>query len=482
MLIVRVLLCLGTLANFITFSIGQEISDSDEEVFFDIDISLDENAFFDIDSGANVDNFFTGDQELEEESSANSPYAITGSFRQNFTYGIAIPNEFFSRQKKGMEKINSELFLQVQGRPSNNTKIKINGLVDYDWGSWANDAYSLGGSEVNFELKDFFIDVTSDSGLWIRLGNQIVARGEIESVKISDIVNPIDISSPGQVEFKDIRIRVPALFVSTPIGNATTEIIVTNDAGSDKLGTTQSGSAFDYSILTDQIGIILPEGVSILSEDKEPSKSWETVARVNYKLNGGDISFIGGEINWNQNSLHAVKESIPLIFEYQFDRVKVAGISGNLVRGDYLLKYEAALNDGRKFQSTDPLTPWIDGREVVTGAGLEYNGLGDIVLSVEVNNSNILDYSNQISRDENATGFILQARWSGFNDLLSLYGSFNELSGDQSTISTVFVEYDLTDDLKFDGRLILYDASSQSDLFYTFKDQDVLKASIKYSF
>ena len=66
MLIVRVLLCLGTLANFITFSIRQEISDSDEEVFFDIDISLDENAFFDIDSGANVDNFFTGDQELEE--------------------------------------------------------------------------------------------------------------------------------------------------------------------------------------------------------------------------------------------------------------------------------------------------------------------------------------------------------------------------------------------------------------------------------
>ena len=41
---------------------------------------------------------------------------------------------------------------------------------------------------------------------------------------------------------------------------------------------------------------------------------------------------------------------------------------------------------------------------------------------------------------------------------------------------------ELTDDVKLDARLIIYDASSSSDLFYNFKDQDVVKGSLKYSF
>jgi hypothetical protein len=449
---------------------GQSSDDSDEMSFFDINESLDSENFFDID--------LAQDSEPKEESK----YSITGAFRQEFTYGIKSPDDVFSRKKQGIENINSEILLQVQGRPTYNSKIKISGVADYDWGSWKNNAYSLGESEINLELKDFFIDLTSDSGLWVRLGNQIVARGEIESVKITDIVNPIDISAPGQVEFKDIRTQVPALFISSPIGHIVGEIIFTNNAGSDKLGTSKPGSAFDYSILNNQIIELVPDGIGLLSVDQEPTKSWEIISRLNYKLNGGDISFSVGEINWNQNSLQAVKESIPLILEYGFDRVKVIGISGNLVRSNYLFKYEAALNDGRKFQNTDPLTPWSERQEVVTGIGLEYSGLSNTSLSFELNSSNILDYSTELFGDENATGFVLQARWSGLNDLLSVYGAFNQLAGDESTISTLFIEYDITDSLQLDGRLIMYDARSDSDLFYTFKDQDVIKGSLKYSF
>ena len=168
--------------------------------------------------------------------------------------------------------------------------------------------------------------------------------------------------------------------------------------------------------------------------------------------------------------------------QYGFDRVKVLGLSGNVVRGNYLVRYEAALNDGRKFQNLDPLIGWSEHEELVSGFGLEYSGLSDAVLSFEINNSNIVNYSRSLLPDENRTGFIVQARWNGLNDLLSVYGAFNRLSGDNSTISTLFAEYELTDDIKLDARIIVYDASSNSDLFYTFKDQDVVKGSIKYSF
>ncbi len=462
----------GFLALFIASqaAVSQSVEELEEEIFFNIDNESNEENFFDISA------------DLEEDAEAHSQYSITGSVRQDFTYGIASPNEAFSRNTSGIEEINSEFFIQVQGRPSDSSKIKFSGVLDYDWGRWFNGDFVLGGSDINFELKDLFLDLTSDNGLWVRLGKQIVARGEVESVKITDVVNPIDISAPGQVEFKDIRIQVPALLVSAPVGNATAEVILINDAGADKLGTKEPGSAFDYSILNNQIFASLPAGTTVQSEDGEPIKSWEAVGRLNYKLNGGDISFIAAEINWNQSSLQAVGESVPLVMQYGFDRVKVIGVSGNVVRGNYLFKGEVALNDGRKFQNSSPLTGWSEHQEIASGVAMEYSGLSDTVLSFEINNSNIVNYSSNLFPDENETGFIVQARWSGFNNLLNVYGAFNQLTGDDSTISTLFVDYEITDDVKLDTRIIMYDAQSDSDLFYNFKDQDVVKVSIKYSF
>jgi hypothetical protein len=270
--------------------------------------------------------------------------------------------------------------------------------------------------------------------------------------------------------------------VSAPLGGAGVELIVTNDAGSDRFGSTLPGSAFDFSILNEQIMNALPEGLGLLVEGNDLKESWEVVSRANFKLNGGDISVIAGQINWNQSSLHAVKESMPLIMEYGFDRVTVIGLSGNLARDNYLFKYEAALNNGRRFQNLNPMSVWTEHNEGILVLGIEYNGFGDTVLSAEVNNSNIFNYSNYLSSEENETGYLLQARWSGFNDLLSLYGSFNKLTGDDSSITTLFVEYELTDNLQLDGRVITYDSKSPTDLFYTFTNQDVVKASVKYSF
>ena len=130
----------------------------------------------------------------------------------------------------------------------------------------------------------------------------------------------------------------------------------------------------------------------------------------------------------------------------------------------------------------DPLIGWSEHQELVSGFGLEYSGLSNTILTLEINNSNIVNYSRDLLPEENEMGFVVQARWSGLNDLLSVYGAFNQLSGDDSTISTLFTEYDLTDNVKVEARIIIYDASSESDLFYTFKDQDVVKASIKYNF
>ena len=459
-------------SSLTTISYSQSVDTSEDVSFFDIEETDADDNFFDIDF----------DTDEETETKINSAYSVNGSVRQEFTYGIADPGSLFSREQKGVEKIKSELFLQLQGKPADNLKVKASGLVDYEWGSWRNDAYSLGDMSANFELKDLFLDLTTDSGLWVRIGNQILARGEFDTIKMTDVINPIDLSAPAQVELKDIRMQVPALFLSVPVGAVTTELIVTHDAGFDKFGTLGPGSSFDFSLLTQQSLVLLSENVSVVSEELEPNKSWEAVSRVNYKLNGGDVALTFGEVNWNQNSLHSIKESSTIIMEYGYDRVKVVGLSGNLARSDYLFRYETALHEGRKFQTIDPLLAWAEHKQIVAAIGLEYNGFSDTVLSAEINNANIVNHTDALTNDENEVGYLMQARWSGFNDLLSLYGAFNKLSGDNSSIANLFIEYDLSDSLQLDGKLIIYDANSISDLFNTFKNQDVIKASLKYSF
>lgn len=456
---------------------GQSLESSDEGSFFEIEENFDNSSFFDI--------AIEGDDENELEIESN--YSINGSIRQDFTYGFADPGTiFFSRKREGVEKIKTEMFLQAQVKPTDHIKVKLSGLADYEWGSWKNDAYSLGDTQVNIELKDLFVDVIADSGLWLRAGKQIIARGEVDSIKATDIINPVDISIPGQLEFKDIRMQVPAVLVSAPIKNATVEFVLTADAGADKLGA--PGSAFDLSLA--QVTYDLPPGGSLIPEESDPEKSWEAVTRVNYKLNGGDFSALVGEVNWNKRSLRAVSgvcldtcdNGINYIMNYDYDRVKIFGISGNLAKNDYLFKYEVALNDGRKFKTVDPMAAWSAHKESIFAVGVEYAGVSDIVLSAEINSSNILNYSRNIAASENSIGYLLQVRWSGFNELFSVYWAFNKLTGDDSSITTLFLEYDLTDNVQLDGRIILYEAKSDTDFLHMFRNQDVAKMSVKYSF
>ncbi len=439
---------------------------SEDQFFEDITIGSDED-FFDI----------SIEPSTVDEERVQKNFSISGSFSQGVIYGIANPGGRFLREVKGVESLKSELFLQSQGRQSDNVKIKVSGVAQFEWGEWVNDEYSLRGSDIELELRDLFVDIAQESGLWIRVGNQIIARSQIDTLKITDIVNPLDLSTPGLVDFKDLRIQVPAVLLSAPVGNTNVEFIAIHDGGANK--NAPLGSSFDF------INIILNEqGLIGETAADEPQNKFEGVGRLNYKLNGGDLSLIIADINWDSLSPQSIEMQEDFaVIKQGYDRVKVIGVSGNLVRNNYLFKYEAALHDGRVFQKdlyTD--LPWPSHKQIVSGVGIEYNGITDTVLSGEISNAYIMDHNESLFDNELETGYIVQARWSGLNDILSISGAYNKLIGDDSSIYTLFIEYDVTDNLKLDGRVVLYDSSSTSDFLFPFQHQDAMKASFKYSF
>lgn len=455
---------------FLSVSLGGLLAQTDssfEDQFFD-DIEIDSD-----------DESFKSSVELSkaEEDSVSRTFDISGSVSQGAIVGLGDPSDHFQREAKGVESVKTEIFLLSQGKHSENMKSKISAVVEYEWGGWENGSYSFEASQKALEVRDLFLDISHESGVWIRVGNQIIARSQLDSLKITDVVNPLDLSTPGLVDLKDLRIHVPAILLSTPLRSANLELVVIYDGGGNK--NAPSGSSFDFAN-----SILNQQGLYSETADDEPQNKFEAVGRLNYRLNGGDLSLTIADVNWDSLTprLLEIHGEVATI-KQGYDRVKVLGLSGNLVRSDYLFKYEIALHDGRVFQR-DLYTalPWSPHKQIVSGVGIEYNGISDIVLSGEISNTYMLDHNDSLFNSEFETGYILQARWTGLNDIVSVNGAYSKLTGDDSSIYTLFFEYDLTDNLKFDSQIALYDASSQNDFLFPFKKHDAIKASLKYSF
>ena len=64
-------------------------------------------------------------------------------------------------------------------------------------GYFESTKYSYGPTSADFMLRDLFIDFYPIDGLWLRVGNQIIARGESNLLISSDIANPRDLSTIG---------------------------------------------------------------------------------------------------------------------------------------------------------------------------------------------------------------------------------------------------------------------------------------------
>ena len=84
-------------------------------------------------------------------------------------------------------------------------------------------------------LRDLFIDFYPIDGLWLRVGNQIIARGESNLLISSDIANPRDLSTIGLQDLDDIRLHIPSILAAYNIGSVKQEIIVFLDEKRNKV-------------------------------------------------------------------------------------------------------------------------------------------------------------------------------------------------------------------------------------------------------
>ena len=403
-------------------------------------------------------------------------FSTSGQFSQHFVYGLKTTNNYFLRNQKGIDQIKSVLSLTLEGKPQDKFKFKFSGITELYLGNFVEGKYLFSNLKRKESLKDFYLDFNYDNGVWLRLGNQVIPRGEINSIIATDIINPRDLSRLGQSELEEIRKHIPALLFSFPYKSSKIEFITSLNAGSNIIG--GNYEPFDQNFFLNSSSI---EYSTIL-----PEKDWEAILRTKFLVNGGNLDFTVGQINWDQLSFvekpvnYNGKEA--QVF-FGSDRVNVIGFSGNLARSNFLFRYDLAYHDGRRFPKINQdFSPWEKLNLFSSGVGLEYSGLSNILISSEINSNNIQGNYQEFFLKRNYVGFMVQARWSFINELLNFNLLYNKSTLENSNIVSLETSYDLSDTLDIKSKIVLYNSEEETDFLYPYRDQDVIKLTVDYSF
>ena len=324
-------------------------------------------------------------------------------------------------------------------------------------------------------MNDVYFDYNTDEGIWVRLGNQVIARGEVDSIISTDIINPRDFSRPGQSELDEIRKPIPAFLISFPFKSSKIEFISSLEAGSNIIA--NDFEPFDQKIFLNKENI----GSSFL----EPEENWESILRLKFLINGGNIDFTFGQVNWDQFSTldTSVNEVGEVNILYGFDRINVVGVSGNIARSNFLFKYDLSHHEGRRLPKlNDFFSPWEKHNLIISGVGFEYSGFSNLSIGGEINSNFIQNYNENLLNEKNEFGYMAQLRWSNFNELLNISLFLNKNSGENSSIFSLGSEYDINDNLDIFSKVVLYNSNDITDFFFPYKNNDIVKIGINYNF
>ena len=437
---------------------------------------------------ANTDNLalevsseISGLEKNEEMENLNSFDSFSGNIIQKFTYGLQSPSVNFSRNKSALERIMTIFNFNFKGELSPQLNYKIGGNLLYSWGKWKNNKFQTDENKSTFKIKDFYLDYYPSDLIWLRLGNQIIARGQLDNLSITDTINPRDLSVPGQGELSEFRQHVPAILLNFPISDIKIELALVGEAGGNLLS--EKGDSFDPTIPFVQ-NLVNTGGNPYTVNYLNPSNELEFFASINYSFNGGDISLVFSDENQNQRSLKNIgSSSLSSQLDFGFDRVQMVGLNGNLARGDFLLKYEAANITGASFLKINPADlPGSKKNQNVLGFGFDYSGVNNLILGYETNLRSILNHTNDLIVSKSSIGHALQARWTGVNDTININANLNRFEGEKSTIASLVTSYKPRDGLTLFARYVQYDAFETSDTLYPYKKQDVIMLSSEYSF
>ena len=370
-----------------------------------------------------------------------------------------------------ISSVKSSLFLDYEHKFENGWKFKTNAKAYYD------AIYDLKGTEKfssqelkelksEVELFDAYLEGSITDTLDFKIGRQVIVWGRSDTIRVTDVLNPLDNRRPGMVDIEDLRLPVAMAKFDYFIGDwRVTPIAILEQRFSKN---PPFGSVFNP--------------IPFVAPNDETYTDVTYALSVGAEFSGWDVNFYAAKVrnDAGQLKLPTISQPQPIITH---DKIEMYGTALNILSGSWLFKTELAYFDGlkytitgnKKFSRTDVLL------------GVEYNGIPDTLISYDIVTRHMGDYDSRLiteaiplKKHDTQHAFRVSSDFMNAtltaNYLISLYGEKLNEGGFQRA----WVKYELQDGVNINVGIVDYIGGST--LFDSIEDNDIVFADISYSF
>jgi hypothetical protein len=375
---------------------------------------------------------------------------------------------------RGLSKLRTETQIDALAKLNPGWRLLMGGKLFYD------AAYAIQGRD---EFTDDVIDAYEWEAEWreiyllgrlgrhldLKIGRQIVVWGRSDNLRITDVLNPLDLREPGLTDIEDLRLPVTMTRLDGYYGPWNLSGLAIHEIRFDK--NPAFGSDF-YPSPTQ-----LPQ--EEVPSDGGDNTEWGVA--LNGTFSGKDISLYWANL-FDDTAHGAIGADGALIRKHA--RVTMWGCAGNLAAGNWLFKSEVAYRRGIKFFNTDNTSHQrLDGL-----IGTDYSGWDDTTITFEWAIRHLVDFDRHVKsppdyaqEDEIINALRFTRTFMNETVELTLAALIYGPLGQDGALARMSVEYDWSDALSVIAGGVLYQSGDKYTLRHI-GDNDRLFVEIKYSF
>jgi hypothetical protein len=427
---------------------------------------------------------------FEEESKAAQPVGaakqylpsflnLDGYFKISSVYNLhSHKAEGTDTQWQGLSRLRSELKLELDAKlpASWLARVSAHGFYDLAYRINGRNDYTddvLDQYEKEIELEEAWLTGSLTENLDVKAGRQIVVWGRSDNIRITDVLNPLDLREPGMTDIEKLRLPVTMTKLDYYFAELSLSGIAIHEMRFNK--NPKFGSDF-FPASGPLPGRKSNKGLTI--DDTQFAASLNGIFR------GWDAALYGAYIFDDFAHFRVDANGLFPRLVRKHARIKMAGAAGNIAWGNWLFKAEAAYFDDLKFTNT----PGDEYSRLDGLIGFEYAGFTNTTIAIDVANQHILDFDNQLKKSpdfqkENLFQSAIRLTKTFLNETLTLTVLANTfgVSGDDGAVQRFTAEYDYTDSIQITAGAVFYHSG---DLRRTegIGDNDRVYLEVKYSF
>jgi len=424
--------------------------------------------------------------EEEGPAAATKQAADTGTARVGFDGYLQLwsainyahaPPQPGQTDWRGLSSLRTEFLLEMNARLTDDWRALVSGSGFYDL------AYVLNGRdhfteqvlqayEKELELREAFVQGSVTKALDLKAGRQIAVWGKSDYIRVTDVLNPLDLREPGLTDLEDLRLPVTMTRADYYFGDWSVTGIAVHEIRFNK--NPVFGSDF-YPYPTP----LPPETI--------PTTSWdntEWALAVNGVFSQWDIAFYHARLyNDQPHTVLTTPVPIPRV-NLQHAPITMYGSAAQAALGNWLLKAEMAYFEDLQFFNA----PTETFHRLDASAGLEYSGFHETIISLDIANRHLDNWSLAVAA---APDFVIE---DDFQSVIGLSREFLDDTLELAVIASTFgvtgqngafqrytADYDINDDLAILVGLIDYQSGDKEEL-KQIGENDRIYFRLRYSF